>query len=111
VLNHVKNKLDVFEHYHVDKYLGAYGLSVTPKYRGRGISTEVLRARIPFCKAFDIKLSATTFTAPGSQKAAAKVGFVDGASILYKELAKVSPRFDFPNIKSKELKWMCLKIV
>lgn len=36
---------DVFEHYKVDRYLSAVGLSVMPRYRGRGIALKLLEAR------------------------------------------------------------------
>ena len=103
-------KYDVYDVFKVEQYLTAYGLSVSSKYRGRGIATEILKARVPFCKAFSIPLTATLFTARISQKAAVKAGFTDGISVAYDDLAKIDPRFYFPNIESKELKLMCLKI-
>ena len=106
----ITKKCNVYDVFKVDQYLMAYGLSVCPKYRGRGIATEILKARVPFCKAFGIPLTATLFTALISQKAATKAGFVDGISVAYDDLAKIDPRFHFLNIDSKELKLMCLKI-
>lgn len=44
-LTYVSNKVDVMEKYNVDKYITAFGLSVSPKYRGRGIACEMLKAR------------------------------------------------------------------
>lgn len=72
---YVGQQFNVFERFGVDRYLTAYGLAVNRRYRGRGIATELLKARIPMCKAFGIELTATNFTAVGSQLAAAKAGF------------------------------------
>ncbi|XP_055645266.1 uncharacterized protein LOC129781717, partial [Toxorhynchites rutilus septentrionalis] len=101
---------NVFERYQVNEYLGALGLSVSPNYRGRGIATELLRARVPLCKAVGLKLTSTVFTAIGSQVPAAKVGFEETLVMEYEELAKVNPRFHFPGIQSKCCKSMSLRI-
>lgn len=53
--------------YGVDKHVGAFGLSVDPKYRGRGIATEILKARAPMCKAVGIGLTSNIFTGEASQ--------------------------------------------
>lgn len=72
---YMTNQFNLFEHYNVTHYLTAYGLAINHRYRGRGIATEVLKARVPLCKALGIKLTATNFTAVGSQVAAKKAGF------------------------------------
>lgn len=77
----ILSQVDVFKKFKVDAYLTAYGLSVSRKFRGRGIATEILRARIPFCQAFGIKLTSTVFTSIFAQKSAAKVGFKEIFSI------------------------------
>lgn len=41
----VTDTVDVFKKYNIDKYMSAFGLSVSPKYRGRGIAEQILRAR------------------------------------------------------------------
>ena len=69
------DKFDTCEFYGVDKYLTSSGLVVSEKYRGRGIGEQFLKSRKPFCKAFDIKLTSTTFTSTVSNKIADKVGF------------------------------------
>lgn len=43
--NFLLEQFDVFEHYEVDRYLSAFGLSVMPWYRGRGIASKLLEAR------------------------------------------------------------------
>ncbi|ETN67111.1 retinol-binding protein [Anopheles darlingi] len=73
--NYMSEVVNLYERYGVDMYLTAYGLSVNTRFRGLGIATEILKARIPICRAFGVKLTSTNFTAVGSQKAAAKAGF------------------------------------
>lgn len=75
VNEYMTDTVNLFERYGVDKYLTAYGLSVNSRYRGRGIATEILKARRPICRAFGLRLTSTNFTAIGSQIPAAKVGF------------------------------------
>lgn len=104
------DRSNVFERYQVDQYLAAMGLSVVPKYRGRGLATEILRARIPLCKAVGLKVTSTVFTAIGSQIPAGKVGFEDNYVMSYEELVKVDPRFEFPGIPGKYCKSMSLKV-
>lgn len=100
----------VYERYQVSEYLAAMGLSVSPKYRGRGIATEILKARIPLCRAVGLKLTSTVFTAIGSQVPAAKVGFEETFVMEYEQLAKANPKFSFPGIQSKCCKSMSLRI-
>lgn len=38
-------RFNVFEHYKVDKFLSAVGLSVMPRYRGKGVGLKLLEAR------------------------------------------------------------------
>uniref|UniRef100_A0A182K8G4 N-acetyltransferase domain-containing protein n=1 Tax=Anopheles christyi TaxID=43041 RepID=A0A182K8G4_9DIPT len=75
VNEYMTDTFNLFERYGVDKYLTAYGLSVKSRYRGRGIATEILKARQPICRAFGLRLTSTNFTAIGSQIPAAKIGF------------------------------------
>ncbi|XP_062564978.1 arylalkylamine N-acetyltransferase-like 2 [Armigeres subalbatus] len=109
-IGYISQQANVFEHYGVDHYLNAMGLSVDPVYRGRGIATELLRARSPLCKEIGLKLTSTCFTGIGSQTAARKAGFEENYSITYGELAKVDDRFVFPGLEEKSCKYMSLKI-
>ncbi|XP_058456539.1 uncharacterized protein LOC131433932 [Malaya genurostris] len=93
-----------------DTVLSALGLSVSPKYRGRGIATEILRARVPLCRAVGLKQTTTIFTAPASQVAAAKVGFKETLVMRYEELAQLDPRFHFPGTENTYCKSMSLMI-
>lgn len=99
-------QVDVFEHYQVDTCLDALGLAVNFRYRGRGIGTEILRARKALCTAVGIKLTSTPFTGGGSQACARKAGFEDNVRVTYEELARAG--FVFPNIKEKAMAVMSL---
>ena len=74
-MEYAGSQFNPFEHFNVNEYLIAYGLCVDPAYRGRGIATEILRARLPLLKALDLKVTTTAFTSPGSQRAAFKCGY------------------------------------
>ncbi|CAH0601956.1 unnamed protein product [Chrysodeixis includens] len=106
----VSKGVDIFEMYGVDKYLTAYGLVVHPEWRGCRVGLELLKARIPLCKALDIKVTATVFTAGASQAVAKKAGFKDLFEISYQELAKKG--FIFPGVEqdTKSSKLMALAI-
>ncbi|XP_040168260.1 uncharacterized protein LOC120903073 [Anopheles arabiensis] len=110
VNEYMTDTVNLFERYGVDKYLTAYGLSVNSRYRGRGIATEILKARRPICRAFGLRLTSTNFTAIGSQIPAAKVGFKTDLEMQYDEFVKVNPTYTFDGIKSKSLKLMSLPI-
>ncbi|XP_050070948.1 uncharacterized protein LOC126558906 [Anopheles maculipalpis] len=110
VNEYMTDTINLFERYGVDKYLTAYGLSVNNRYRGRGIATEILKARRPICRAFGIRLTSTNFTAIGSQIPAAKIGFQTDLEMMYGEFVKVNPTYTFEGIKSKSIKLMSLPI-
>lgn len=102
---------NLFDQYtFVDKILIAYGLSVSRKYRQRGIATEILRARIPLCKMLDIPLTSTVFTAIGSQKPAEKIGFQVDYEISYDDLKKQFQEFTFDDLGTNSVKLMTLVI-
>ncbi|XP_058456518.1 uncharacterized protein LOC131433920 [Malaya genurostris] len=108
--DYMTDQFKIHEHYGVDQYLTAYGLAINRCYRGRGIATEMLKARVPMCRTFGIKLTATNFTALGSQLAAAKAGFETNFEMSFEDFAKLGPRYSFPGIQSKSLKLMSLRI-
>ena len=107
---HLMGQFNVYEAYNVENYLTAYGLCVNPSYRGRGIATEILRARIPVCKALGISLTSTAFTGIGSQVAAKKAGYVDDYTIDYEDVEEIFPNFDFSKSPTKNFKIMTLKV-
>ncbi|XP_050087353.1 uncharacterized protein LOC126572243 [Anopheles aquasalis] len=110
LVEYTSKQAHVFERYQVTDYLAAMGLSVAPKYRGRGIATEILRARIPLCKGVGLPLTSTCFTAVASQAAAAKAGFEETYVVSYDELQQVDERFVFPNITTKYVKVMSKRV-
>ncbi|XP_055524503.1 uncharacterized protein LOC129718108 [Wyeomyia smithii] len=107
---YMTDQYDVQKQYDVEYYLTAYGLAINQRYRGREIATEMLKVRVPLCRAFGIKVTATNFTALASQLAAAKVGFRTDLEVTYDDFAKMGPHYFYPGIKSKSLKLMSLKI-
>ncbi|XP_053692411.1 uncharacterized protein LOC128740865 [Sabethes cyaneus] len=106
IVDYASKQFDYTEHYGVVDRMVAYGLSVGKRYRGRGIATEILKARVPLCKAFGIKLAAHSFSAIGSQKAATKAGYRTDYEITYDDLAKMGPEYAMPGITSKNFKLM-----
>ncbi|XP_058839032.1 uncharacterized protein LOC131694575 [Topomyia yanbarensis] len=106
--NYMTQKANLFERYpQMDQFLSAWGLSVHPEFRGCGLSTEILRARIPLCRAMGLRLSATVFSHAGSQIPAAKVGFRDVVVERFADLAAKGFRFSV-NVDSNKL--MALEI-
>ncbi|KAJ2943285.1 hypothetical protein O0L34_g12091 [Tuta absoluta] len=105
----VGKAVDVFQQYEVDKYLTAYGLVIDPAWRGCSIGKEILRARIPLCKALGIKLTTTVFTAAASQAVAKKAGFVTLYEISYEELARRG--FVFPGVEQDTMSSKLMALV
>lgn len=110
VITYTTKQFNVYEAYNVDKYLTAYGLCINPVYRGRGIASEMLKARVPILKALGLQVTSTAFTGIGSQKAAKKAGFEERYVISYADIEKIKPRFDFSKSVTKDFKTMVLKL-
>lgn len=109
-MEYAGKQADVFNRYNVDYYLSAIGLTVSRDYRGCGLATELLKARVPLMKYVGLKVTSTSFTGVGSQTAAKRAGFEELYVKTYDELKEISPRFDFKNNRSKIFKIMALKI-
>jgi GNAT superfamily N-acetyltransferase len=77
VLDYTAKQFDVFSEFKVNRYLGSYGLVINPAYRGRGIATEMLKARVPLLKALGLNVTSNTFSGIGSQIAAKKADYED----------------------------------
>lgn len=105
---YVAKKVNIKEKYKVEQYLGAFGLVVSKKYRGCGIGTELLKARIPLCKALGLKVSSNNFSGAGSQKCAENAGFSTDVIVTYDELTNVGYKFE--NIAENCIKIMSLEI-
>ncbi|GLG98279.1 Uncharacterized protein GBIM_04863 [Gryllus bimaculatus] len=82
----VEARADVFARFGVDACLNALGLSVAPRFRGRGVGLRLLRARRPLCRALGLRLTATVFTGAAAQKQALRAGFEPLAQIRYAEI-------------------------
>ncbi|XP_044734833.1 uncharacterized protein LOC123297293 [Chrysoperla carnea] len=89
-----------------DRYMGAMGLSVLQRFQGMSIGKEILDARIPLCKAFNIPWTVTCFTNIASQKLALKCKFQNLFEISYDDLEKVDPRFKFDIKSTKTIRQM-----
>jgi RimJ/RimL family protein N-acetyltransferase len=109
-VNYILDQCNVYEKYSTDATMFGWGLSVSNKFRGRGIANEILKARIPFCKAIGVKLSTTIFTNRISQKCAESVGFKDDYAIAYDELVKIDSGWDFRKTPTKvcKMKSLCI---
>ncbi|XP_063709635.1 uncharacterized protein LOC134838108 [Culicoides brevitarsis] len=106
--NLVAERVNIKEKFKVDRFLGAFGLVVSRKYRGFGIGTEILRARIPLCKALGLKVTSNNFSGEKSQRIAEKAGFKVDVSVTFDELANAG--YKFPNITEACIKVMSLEI-
>lgn len=83
--------INIFEKFNIKQYLNGYGLVVKKEFRFRGIASEMLKARVPFMKKLGLKVTATVFTAVGSQKAA----LLGDKKSLYFSLEKKLLNFNF----------------
>lgn len=108
-LEYCIKQFNVFEAYKTDQYLSAYGLCVNPEFRGRGIATEMLKARIPIMTALGLTVTSTAFTSIGSQIAAKHAGYQEDYVISYDDVAKVFTRFDFSRSVTKFYKTLSLR--
>jgi len=100
---------NVYERYGVEEYMTALGLCVDPVFRGQGLGLEILKARFDLCKAVDLKVSMTIFTAVASQLLAHRVGMEVIAEIWYED-CKEDGKPVFPNIESKSVKAMAKRV-
>ena len=109
-LEYVKNKFDIYSHYEVDQYLYGVGLCVKQAYRGRGIATELLRARESLLKTINLTITSALFTTIASQKAALKADYIEKSSTSYEEVQSKFPRMDFSHANTSHCKTLVLKI-
>lgn len=75
--------VNIFQKYGVKKYLSSLGLSVHPRYRGRGIAKYLLLARDAVCQQANIRVTATDFVSNASIVVAKRVGFKYENGIRY----------------------------
>lgn len=108
--NYLNRKADVMNFYNVDRVLWAAGLCVDSKLRGRGIATEILKARAPLMKKIGVELTTSLFSTVGAQKAASAASYDENYSIAYEDLQKVFPKMDFSNVLGTTSKILSLKV-
>ncbi|KAJ8918483.1 hypothetical protein NQ315_008180 [Exocentrus adspersus] len=111
IIQYVRKCKNVYEELNVEEYLTGCGLYIMPKFRGRGIGREILKARREFGLATNLKCEATIFTCIQSQKNAEKAGFVNIVEIKYEDFEKINPLWNLSGITpyAKTLKYMYLK--
>lgn len=109
-MNFVDRQFNPCEAFEVPTFLTSYALCVHPSYRGLGIATEMLKARVEMLKFHGLKVTSTMFTTIGSQIAAERADFEESFSMTYDDLEKLFPSFDFSKASSKFLKKYSMKI-
>lgn len=105
----IEDAFSVTDHYQVDRCVLAVGLAVDRKFRGRGIATEILKARAGILKAIGLSVTSAVFSTIGAQKAAASAGYDENYSIKYEELEKICP-IDFSFAYGGYCKVLSLKV-
>lgn len=96
----------VYEHYNVDKYLYAFGLSVKPEYRGESLGGHILRVRDKIGAEYKIPVTSTGFTSPISQKLAERCGFETLLERDYADIKDKQGNVAFPNTGVKTFRIM-----
>lgn len=109
-LQYIEDAFRLVDHYQVDYYMFAAGLCVDKNFRGRGIATEILKARAGVLKAIGLSVTSSVFSTVGAQKAAASAGYDENYSITYEELGKLFPQIDFSFAHGTTCKVLSLKI-
>lgn len=104
------DKADPFTLYSCDRYLSAIGLSVLPTFRGQGLGMELLRARVPLCRALGLGVTATIFTGGAAQKQAQRAGFTRLAQLRYADYEDEGRRIyeDVKNVEFMEFLGMVI---
>lgn len=106
----IDNGFNVMQHYGVDRYVFAAGLAVDSKYRGRGIATEILKARGPLLKAIGLNVTTSIFSTVGAQKAALAAGYDENYSITYEMFQQALPSLNFSQFYGNSCKVLSLKV-
>lgn len=107
-LKDLEAPINVFDHFNVEVYLTALGLSVAPQYSGENIGYQLLMARTKLCQATGLTLTVTAFSGPISQHLAKKAGFHVLSALDY-ETYKQDGKIAFPKLKG-DMKLMAKEI-
>ncbi|CAL8111442.1 unnamed protein product [Orchesella dallaii] len=96
-------RCDLFEKYDLEEYADFFVASCAPKYRKRGITTEMYKRSLAFLKAEGFKLAKSVFTSPYTRAAARNLGFVEDSRVEFSELKEEdgSPLF-YPKVLNEE---------
>lgn len=106
----IEESFNVYEHYGVNRVMFAAGLCVDKTYRGRGIATEILKARAHVLKAIGVEVTSTIFSTVGAQKAAKAAGYDENFSISYEEMDEKLPSLNFSHGYGNTCKVLSLKV-
>lgn len=126
-------KARVYEKYGVDRYIGAFGLSVHPSYRGAALGGHLLRTRLIYvsksiitfsspiilnifrCRVaigreYKIPVTSTIFSSPIAQKLAERCGFETLIEQKYEDMVDEKGSPLFPGIESESAKIMARRL-
>ncbi|CAG9805186.1 unnamed protein product [Chironomus riparius] len=109
-LKFIEESFNVYEHYGVDRVMFAAGLCVDKTYRGRGIATEILKARAHVLKAIGVEVTSSIFSTVGAQKAAKAAGYDENFSISYEDMDEKLPSLNFSHGYGNTCKVLSLKV-
>ncbi|XP_070509804.1 uncharacterized protein [Chironomus tepperi] len=110
ILKLIEDSFNVYEHYGVDRVMFAAGLCVDKTYRGRGIATEILKARAHILKAIGVEVTSSIFSTVGAQKAAKAAGYDENFSISYEDMDEKLPSLNFSHVYGYTCKVLSLKV-
>jgi GNAT superfamily N-acetyltransferase len=106
----IRDSFDLFSHYNVDMIMTASGLCVDKKFRGRGIATEILKARRFILKSIGVQVTTSVFSTLGGQRAALAAGYDENYSISFEELKQIFPKMNFSHSDATDCKVLSLKV-
>lgn len=110
MIDFIDYKMEVAEHFNIDHHLSGVGLGVKHEYRGKGIATEILKARVPLLQSIGLNLTSTNFSGIASQKSAFKAGFEETLAVSYEEIQGKFTGLDFSTADATHCKIMTLKV-
>ncbi|XP_020291892.1 uncharacterized protein LOC109858748 [Pseudomyrmex gracilis] len=96
----------VCDRYGIDKYLYAYGLIVTPEFRGYGLGTDILKIRNHVGREYNIPATSTVFTSIISQNSAANAGFEVFLEKKFSDIVDENGKKRFPGVNPDIFKVM-----
>ncbi|XP_075213256.1 uncharacterized protein LOC142319631 [Lycorma delicatula] len=100
VLEDFYGKEDLYEKYGVDKYLSAYGLSVSPQFQGDSVGYHLLKARDFLCQATGLTVAVTLFSNPAAIHSAIKAGYTVTQDTTCDKY-EIDGKIFFPRLKSR----------